>query len=597
MAHYHGRTRHRLVKRQTATCDPAAPFRHADGQCNNLDNQFWGSTSSLLDRIITNAYGDSKDSPRTLAVSHNSLPSAREVSLRVHPSSELTAEATLMLMQWGQFVDHDTTLTPHANTASPCTCTDDGEDCFPIPTPNDEYFTTRQCLEFTRSAHVVAADSLHAAPIRQQSNAITAFIDASMIYGSSDEEMDAVRGRHGTLKDTTVGRQDFLPAGDNSSCRATADVEFCFLAGDERVNEQPGLAAMHTIFMREHNRIARFFRSRTSWSGETIFQQTRKIVGAILQRITYNEYLPIVLGPKVMKDYNLNLDSYVYDPLRKPDILNAFATAAYRFGHSMIPDAIGLNSSSVLEFKNSFFSPAHVLKSFKSLASAISRQKAMGVDRQFSHSVTRHLFQTEEQSGFDLVALNIQRGRDHGLPSYTKYRDLCNSTQTNLIDLIPQGSDGSSVYESIDDIDLFTGGMAEKPVEGGLVGSTFACIIATQFQRLKFGDRFFYLTTEPTVGFTPSQRREINRVTLGKVVCENTSNKSLQMNIFLPANHKNNPLARCTSLSEMDLNAWLDAGDRIGDNGTGNSENKGHRDSTGNGDNIGNGDRGGSRRG
>ena len=78
-----------------------------------------------------------------------------------------------------------------------------------------------------------------------------------------------------------------------------------FLAGDVRANEQVGLLAFHTLFVREHNRLAdkivkkykRALPSGTSERDEHIYQLARKIVGAELQAITYNEFLPALLGP------------------------------------------------------------------------------------------------------------------------------------------------------------------------------------------------------------------------------------------------------------------------------------------------------------
>ena len=116
---------------------------------------------------------------------------------------------------------------------------------------------------------------------------------------------------------------------------------FCFYGGDSRVSEQPGLAAMHTIFLREHNRLAaRLKRVNPHWNDEVLYQEGRHIMSAIMQHITYNEFLPRVIGWNYMNLYNLrvNTEGYTkdYDSTCNPGIFNEFATAAFRFGHSLI---------------------------------------------------------------------------------------------------------------------------------------------------------------------------------------------------------------------------------------------------------------------
>ena len=107
------------------------------------------------------------------------------------------------------------------------------------------------------------------------------------------------------------------------------------------------------------------------------------------------------------------------------------------------------------------------------------------LDQFITGEVTNHLFEDKKIpfSGVDLVALNIQRGRDHGIPSYNKYRQLCNLKYANdFNDLLNEMSPYAveqlrGIYESVDDIDLFPGGLSETPLKGGLTGPTFACII------------------------------------------------------------------------------------------------------------------------
>ena len=204
-------------------------------------------------------------------------------------------------------------------------------------------------------------------------NILTAFADASNVYGSEENRERQLREfRNGASSDTTQSKEDFdegayfilgrLRTGkENPNLLPTVAqveeelgdrIEFMglFLAGDDRVNEMPGLAVMHTLWVREHNRVADQMREhRPEWSDEKIFQETRRIVIAEWQNVLYGEYLPIILGPGTMQDYELDLgapDEYSeYNPRVNATISHAFATAAYRFGHTLINGVVKLMKS------------------------------------------------------------------------------------------------------------------------------------------------------------------------------------------------------------------------------------------------------------
>ena len=135
-----------------------------------------------------------------------------------------------------------------------------------------------------------------------------------------------------------------LEEPDEGCIRPSEDV-YCFLAGDPRVNEQTVLATIHTVFVRNHNLLAAELGViNPHWNDETLFQETRHINAAIIQHITYNEFLPMVLGKEVMQRHNLILqkDSYYtgYDQFTNPSVASGFSSAAFRFGHSLLPSTI-----------------------------------------------------------------------------------------------------------------------------------------------------------------------------------------------------------------------------------------------------------------
>lgn len=200
----------------------------------------------------------------------------------------------------------------------------------------------------------------------------------------------------------------------------------------------------------------------------------------------------------------------------------------------------------------------------------MSSQRALRRDEFITPELTNHLFQTEAfPFGLDLAAINIQRGRDHGIASYTSWRHPCGlSPIQNWDDLskvvgVESARRISFAYKSVHDIDLFVGGISEKPVVGGIVGPTFACIIAQQFSNLRKGDRFWYENPNLPNSFTLAQLNSLRRVTFSQVLCRSIGGGTLQPHIFLPHQKKGKRNERVLCglgpLAPIDLRPWLDS--------------------------------------
>ena len=232
---------------------------------------------------------------------------------------------------------------------------------------------------------------------------------------------------------------------------------------------------------------------------EELYQLTRRFVGAELQNIAYSEFLPVVLGEVAMERFNIKLPEdasgeTLYDPDVVPDIRNEFATAAFRFGHSLIPNhflpvlsPIRTQSNSCPLKDNFFRFEEFVLGS--DLSGQAWQNMLLGII-QGSPSVV--LFCGDNckiPGGFgqDLAARNIQRGRDHGLQPYTQYREFCglyalSDWSSKPVEFSKEDWENIKIaFSSVEDIDLFVGGLAEVASGDGLVGPTFGCLIGKQF--------------------------------------------------------------------------------------------------------------------
>ena len=195
---------------------------------------------------------------------------------------------------------------------------------------------------------------------------------------------------------------------------------------------------MHTIFVREHNRIAGKL-SGKGWSDGKTFQETRKILTAMYQHIVFNEFLPAVLGVSWARSVGLISEPSglinLYSSRIDGSTRNEFGASAFRMGHSLVGNLVGAADSSFHEVINSdlkeeFFDTKTIRDvndefGVKRIGRWMSSTYCQKMDRLFSNQLRNHLFEGDPGDALDLGALNIQRGRDHGLPGYNKFRELC----------------------------------------------------------------------------------------------------------------------------------------------------------------------------
>lgn len=503
--------RERSRRERPAARDRGPEFRTIDGTENHPERETLGAAGTALARWAPNAYADSIES-----LAGVERASARSISNAVNTQVESETNAlgaSDFLWQWGQFLDHDIDLTDGSDPPEP-------EDIH-IPT-GDRFFdpesTGVEVMSFNRSIYV--PDSRP----RQQLNEITHWIDGSNVYASEDERAHELRALDGDGK-LKMSEGRLLPFNESGSANAGGAAAALFLAGDVRANEQVGLTAMHTLFVREHNRRADVIRAANpQMSGDVVYEYARQYVGALLQVITYQEYLPALLGEDWSSPYE------GYDPSVDARIANMFSTAIYRYGHSALSptllrvDAEGREiAAGHLPLRNAFFNPDAIIdEGIEALLRGLATQRCQTIDARIIDDVRNFLFGPPGAGGFDLAALNIQRGRDHGLPGYAEVRralGLMVPTSFAEISSDPQiQRDLGSVYETPAQVDLWVGALSEDQLEGAHVGELMHHVMVRQFEALRDGDRFWYARVLPD-----ALRREVERTTLADVIRRNTS--------------------------------------------------------------------------
>ncbi|XP_041089369.1 eosinophil peroxidase [Polyodon spathula] len=582
-------------------------YRTITGVCNNKRNPRLGASNTPLSRWLPSQYEDGVHLPKgwdpNRLYSGFHLPLARAVSnLILHTTNDNLIQDNdfaYMMVLFGQWTDHDLDITPTSpsvrsfNKGINCdeSC-DQASPCFPIKIPPNDtrIHDTDSCIPFFRSAPACGTGTtgymFGNANTREQINALTSFVDASMVYGSEEPLSRKLRNLKNDLGLMAVNDEftddglEYLPFNkmEMNMCatrrsatndQSLSEVE-CFHAGDARVNENIGLTAIHTLFVREHNRLARELKIlNPHWNGEILFQEARKIIGAYHQFLIYREYLPRIVGREAVDKY---LKTYSgYDESVDPGVANVFSTAAFRFAHLTIqPFMFRLNETyqehpkypSVLLHK-AFFTPWRLV--FEGGIDPILRglignpAKLNTQDKMMHEELRERLFKLTSHLALDLGSLNIQRSRDHGLPGYNDWRRFCGLSQPKTVNELAAVLNNTNLavkllglYGSPDNIDVWMGGIAEPFASNARVGPLFACLITTQFQKIRNGDRFWW---ENSGTFTENQRNSLRTVSLSRIICDNTKIQEVPQNVFQYIPYSQG-YTRCSQIPSFDLSPW-----------------------------------------
>lgn len=500
------------------------PFEYQsyDGSGNNLQNPTFGVADTPLRRVGTANYGDGRSTlrdgvnPRLISNAVARWPNAGEPPLSAANLSD-------MVWVWGQFLDHELDLTPE----------DSGETA-DVVAPADDPTLPNGTIAFHRSRFVVDERG-----VRQQINVISAFIDGTNLYGASSQRALALRTLDGSGKlKVSHGNLGPLNVGavfDNANM-GREDAQQLFLFGDVRGNENAALISIHTLFVREHNWWCdTLLAEHPEWrqDDERLFQEARRRVVAEMQHVTFAEFLPALLG-----NGSGALGPYTgYDASVDSTIATEFSTALYRVGHTMVSDKLHLGTDGqTVALADVFFKPSFIKSNgIDGVLEGAATHRMQQIDNFVVEALRNMLFgRPDDPAGrlHDLATLNLQRGRDHGLPLYNDAREAYGLARKASIDDITSNADVRAALNAafggnVDLIDLWTGALCEDHLDGNAqVGQLLATGLKEQFERLRHGDRFWYQSALPD-----DVRIVVESTTLADIVRRNTG-AQVQPDVF-----------------------------------------------------------------
>jgi len=391
------------------------------------------------------------------------------------------------------------------------------------------------------------------------------------------------------------------------------------VAGDTRCAENVMLTSFHTAFARLHNVLAEGLEKHMPTENmDHVFMEARQVNIAIMNHLVFNEFLPAVLGEDLIQRFallnlqpgmgqtagklNSNQRSSAFDEKefeeefdpelmfdggarkeqfgshfrpssKEPSIRNEFGAALFRWGHAMQPN--------LLQSRNKFFEPTEnrLLRENWFDPQMLARQSparmlrggmmvpGVEVGPKWIDDTVHFFFKPiGAKSGIDLMAVNIARGRDHGINSFTEVRKACMRRFRGLYQNARMKPGWGNIVRAYggkqDEVDLYIGMMMEEPVPGSKLGPTTVCSVVDQFVALKEGDKHYY---EGADMFSPEQLAEVKKMTLASVFCKTMTDEDFDATsewpmVKLGATFKGreNKRLACSEFADFDFSKWAD---------------------------------------
>ena len=534
-----------------------------DGLFNNPVYPTWGYEGTALTRFSLPVYGDGVYLPNV-----EDRPNARVLSNvvfrkdNVNEVNENQRDLTALFSIFGQKLVQEITETV-AISHPP--------EYFSIPTPGNDDVYSGTTMPMVRSEYAEGSGRNVNHP-REILNEVTPFIDLANIYGPNRAWNDVLRVHEGgRMIVTEQGLPPFNEIGlpmvnvppplyhNGQNNFRVPDNRENYVFGNPRANENPAVFVLHVVWLREHNRMAdEISQQNPDLSDEEIFNRARQFTIARYQHVVFNEWLPLFL------DRTDPLPVYEgYDVHLHPQIMIEFSTVAMRFGHSLVPFGF-LSALQDIRLCNSFFNTREEFEvnqnlQIESLIVGMANQKSEAGDRFVVEDLRSFLFGGVEISRRDLIAINIQRGREHGIPGYNALKvafgQVPASTFNDLTTNVTVANILRGLYnDNIDAVDAFVGGMLETDEVNGSLGPLFDAIITEQFRRLRNADRFYYQNLQNEI-FTLNEINMIEQDTFADIINRNTNNVNIQNAFVNAAAASFSPLSSsaCTPVTTHDF--------------------------------------------